>query len=106
MTAAFLPAAAYYHLRLATLRGETALSLHLARAIPVATGVAFAVAMVAFARVVLGDPAIWSELLTALSAFGVVHVPGALIIAVKRVRQRQGAGTEGHEPERWPWGGS
>lgn len=99
IAAAVLLAAGYAHRRLPGLSGSVS-GLWLARGLLVGTGVGFGLAMVASASVMAGDLGIVTAMLVFLSGFGVVHVPAALIMIIKRARRKQGAGPQ--EPDDWP----
>ena len=99
LAAATLIAAVYAHLRLAGLC-RTAGSLLLGRGLLLGTGIGFGLAMVGAARVLAGETGWIDDVLVFLSGFGVVHVPAALIMAIKLTRRREGAGPQ--EPDEWP----
>jgi hypothetical protein len=92
-------AAVYAHLRLPALC-HTAGSLLLGRVLLIGTGIGFGLAMVGSARVLAGETGWLDDILVFLGGFGVVHVPAALIMVIKLMRRREGAGPQ--EPDDWP----
>ena len=94
-----LLAAGYAHACLPEL-STSATSLLIARILLIGTGIGFGVATIAFGAIMAGGIGVVAALLAFLAGFGVVHVPAALIMALKRWRRREGAGPQ--QPEDWP----
>lgn len=92
-------AAFYAHRHLAVVSRSEA-DRRVARALLIGVGLGFGLAMVGVAAEMPDDYSLVLRALILAGGFGLVHVPAALIIWLKRVHRR--AGVETQQPEDWP----
>jgi len=99
VAAVMLWAAVYAHRHLAAL-SRSDMDRRVARGLIVGVALGFGLAMVGVASEMPHDVGAVLQVLIFIAAFGLVHVPAALISAIKRVHRR--AGVETQQPEDWP----